>query len=201
MDKPAKNDFPILDQLRDRWSPRAFSNRPVPPESLRSVLEAARWAPSAYNSQPWRFIVAVREQNQAQYDAAFACLNEWNQSWAGAAPVLLFVVAEIQFENGKDNLHAFYDAGQAISALTIQATTLGLFVHQMAAISHEDVTKTYALPDGFAPVSGVAIGYPGDVEGLNADLKEKELAARERKPIAEIAFSGTWGANRVALGL
>jgi nitroreductase len=136
MDKPAKNDFPILDQLRDRWSPRAFSNRPVPPESLRSVLEAARWAPSAYNRQPWRFIVAVREQNQAQYDAAFACLNEWNQRWAGAAPVLLFVVAEMQFENGKDNLHAFYDAGQAIAGLTVQATTLGLFVHQMAAIYH-----------------------------------------------------------------
>jgi nitroreductase len=193
MDNPAKNDFPILDQLRNRWSPRAFSSRPVPPESLASLLEAARWAPSTYNSQPWRFIIAVRKQNQAQYDCAFACLNEWNQGWAGPAPVLMFVVAKMQFENGKDNLHASYDAGQAVASLTVQATTLGLFVHQMAGISHADVTKTYALPNGFAPICGVAIGYPGDVDSLDSELKGKELAERERKPLAEIAFSGSWG--------
>ena len=192
MQKPAHNDFPILDQLRDRCSPRAFSSRPVPPESISSLLEAARWAPSCFNVQPWRFIIAVRDQNEAEFEAALACLNEWNQGWAAAAAILVLAVAAMQFDNGSDNPHAFYDTGQAMAGLTVQATTLGLAVHQMAGILPEIITKTYGLPEGFEPVCGVAIGYPGEAESLSDDLKEKELAPRERKPLSEIVFSGAW---------
>lgn len=193
MHKPANNDFPILDQLRERWSPRALSSRPVPPESVRSLLEAARWAPSAYNTQPWRYIIAVREQSEAEFESALACINEFNRGWAIAAPILLFAVAETHFENGTENRHAFHDSGQAIAGLTVQATALGLYVHQMAGILIDEIRQTYGLPAGFEPVCGAAIGYLGDADSLADDLKEKELAPRVRRPLAETVFAASWG--------
>jgi nitroreductase len=192
MQKTADNDFPILDQLRQRWSPRAFSSRPVPPESVRSLFEAARWAPSCFNAQPWRFIVAEQARD-AEFAAALTCLNEGNRGWAAAAPLLLFAVAQMQYENGSDNLHAFYDTGQAMACVCVQATALGLFVHQMGGILFDLVRTTYALPDGFEPVCAAAIGYGGDVEALADDVKEKERAPRERKPLSGMVFAGSWG--------
>jgi len=193
MQKTAHNDHAILDQLRLRWSPRAFSSCPVPPESVRSLLEAARWAPSAHNSQPWRFIIAVREQDEAQFEIALGCLSEWNRGWAAPAPVLLFAISETHFDNGSDNRHDFYDTGQAMAGLAVQATTLGLFVHQMAGILADEIRQTYALPEGFEPVCAAAIGYLGEADSLADDLKEKELAVRVRRPLAETVFSGAWG--------
>ena len=193
MDKPANNNFPILDQLRARWSPRAFSSRPVPPESVRSLLEAARWAPSSYNTQPWRFIIAVREQSEAEFESALACLKENNRRWAMAAPILLFAVAETHFETDAENRHAFHDCGQAIAGLTVQATALGLYVHQLAGILLDEIRQTYGLPAGFEPVCGAAIGYLGEADSLADDLKEKELAPRVRCPLSETVFSASWG--------
>ncbi|MBT7294628.1 MAG: nitroreductase family protein [Rhodospirillaceae bacterium] len=193
MHKPANNDFPILHQLRERWSPRALSSRPVPPESVRSLLEAARWAPSAYNTQPWRFIIAVREQSEAEFESALACINEYNRGWATAAPILLFAVAETHFENRSVNRHAFHDSGQAIAGLTVQATALGLYVHQMAGILIDEIRQTYSLPAGFEPVCGAAIGYLGEADNLADDLKQKELAPRARRPLSETVFSASWG--------
>ncbi len=191
MQKPANNDFPILDQLRDRWSPRAFSSRPVPPESVRSLLEAARWAPSSFNGQPWRFILATREA-ETDFQTALACLNEWNRSWAGSAPLLLLVAARMNFDDGAENRHALFDSGQAMAHLSIQATALGLFVHQMAGILPEQIQQTYGLPEGYEPVSAAAIGYCGEADSLAEDLREKELAPRVRKALSETVFSGAW---------
>ena len=191
MKKPADNDFPILDQLRDRWSPRAFSGRPVPAESLRSLLEAARWAPSCFNAQPWRFIIATRESD-GEFQAALSCLVEGNQKWAEHAPVLLFAIARMNFDNGKENRHALYDTGQAMALLSVQATALGLFVHQMAGIVHEQIQQTYGLPEGYQAASGAAIGYYGETDSLAENLREMELAPRTRMALSETVYSGTW---------
>ncbi len=191
MRKPAANDFPILDQLRDRWSPRAFSSRLVPPESIRSLIEAARWAASCFNAQPWRFILASRDE-EAEFEAALACLNEWNRGWATPAPLLLFVVARLDFDDGSVNRHALYDTGQAVAQLALQATTLGLFVHQMAGILPEKILQTYNLPEGYEAISAATIGYYGDTDSLEEGIREKELAPRERKPLSELVLAGGW---------
>ena len=191
MKKPANNEFPILDQLRDRWSPRAFSSRPVPAESLRSLLEAARWAPSCFNAQPWRFIIATRESD-GEFQAALSCLVEGNQKWAEHAPVLLFAIARMNFDNGKENRHALYDTGQAMAHLSVQATALGLFVHQMAGIVHEQIQQTYGLPEGYEAASGAAIGYYGKSDSLAENLREMEVAPRARMALSETVYSGAW---------
>jgi len=191
MQKPAANDFPILDQLRSRWSPRAFSSRPVPSESVRSLMEAARWAPSCFNAQPWRFILATRKQKE-DFAAALSCLNEWNRGWAATAPLLLIAVARLNFDDGSANRHALYDTGQAMAQLIVQASTLGLFAHQMAGILTERIKQTYRLPEDCEAVCLAAIGYYGDTDSLENSVRKKELARRERKPLSEIVFAGEW---------
>jgi nitroreductase len=131
MEKPADTQYPIHDVMRRRWSPRAFDDRLIEPEKLRSLFEAARWAPSSNNGQPWRFLVATRD-NKIDYDRLLNCLVEANQKWAYRAPVLLLSVAKLQFEDGSPNRHAFYDTGMAVENLALQATELGLVAHQMA---------------------------------------------------------------------
>ena len=191
MKKPAISDTPILDQLRDRWSPRAFSNRPVPLESLRSLMEAARWAPSCFNVQPWRFIVATRDRDD-EFQTALSCLVEGNQKWAQHAPLLLLVAAQMNFDDGKKNPHAFYDTGQAMAHLSVQATALGLFIHQMAGIVHDKIVQTYGLPDGFEAVCVAAIGYYGETDSLDGKLHDMEVAPRARRALSESFFSGAW---------
>ena len=125
MEKPADTQYPIHDLLKRRWSPRAFSERPVEPDALRSLLEAARWAPSSSNEQPWSFIVATRD-NEAEHGRLVSCLVDGNVPWAQRAPVLMVSVARMSFEDeGKPNRHAFHDVGQAVADLSVQATALG----------------------------------------------------------------------------
>ena len=191
MKNPAITDTPILDQLRNRWSPRAFSSRPVPPESVRSLMEAARWTASCFNVQPWRFIVATRDTDE-EFQTALSCLVEGNQKWAQHAPLLLLVGAQMNFDNGKENPHAFYDTGQAMAQLTVQATALGLFVHQMAGIERDKIRQTYGLPDGFEAVSAAAIGYYGETDSLEGNLHDMEVTPRERRPLSETFFGAAW---------
>lgn len=191
MDKPANNDHPIHDLLRRRWSPRAFSSRPIPPESIRSLLEAARWAPSSYNAQPWRFLIATRDDERA-FERMLGCLVEGNQAWARQAPLLMLTVARLAFDDGKPNRHAVHDVGQAAAHLTVQAMALGLFVHQMAGIQIEKIRETYGVPEDHEPVTAIAVGYPGDAADLPDRLREREHAERRRKTLDEIAFSGAW---------
>ena len=193
MEKPAETQYPIHDLLRRRWSPRAFSDRRVEPDVLRSLLEATRWAPSSYNEQPWSFIVATKDDT-AEFSRLLSCLVEGNIQWAQHAPVLMVSVARLSFEDdGKPNRHAFHDVGLAVANLIVQATALGLVVHQMAGIFPDKMRELYGIPEGYEAVAGIALGYPGDPQSLPEGLRKRELAPRERKPLTEFVFSGSWG--------
>lgn len=186
---------PVHDLIRNRWSPRAFDpNRPVEHAKLRSILEAARWSPSSSNGQPWNFLVANRADDPADYERMFGCLVEGNQKWAHTAPVLMVAVASSTFaHNGKPNAHALYDTGAAVAYLTMEATSLGLFVHQMGGFSAQKVRDAYGVPAGSDPVAAIAIGYLGDVNALSDDLRKKEVSPGQRKQIAKFVFAKSWG--------
>ena len=193
MRPPHEADHPIIDLLGRRWSPRAFADRPVEPEKLRSVFEAARWAPSSFNAQPWSFIVATK-QDAADFQRMLECLVEGNQVWARSAPVLMVSVATSAFaHNGKPNRHAFYDTGAAVAMLTIQATALDLYVHQMAGFIPEKVRAAYNVPETAEPVSAIALGYRGNPASLPDDLRKREETPGQRKRVAEFVFSNDWG--------
>ena len=191
MGKPADTQYPTHDLLRQRWSPRAFDDRPLEPEKLRSLFEAARWAPSSNNEQPWRFLVATKE-NSTEYDRLFACLLEGNQKWAHRAPVLLLSVATLQFEDGSPNRHALHDTGMAVENLVLQATALGLVAHQMAGFRIDQARTDCKIPEGYEPAAIIAVGYPGDPIKLPDRLRVRETQPRVRKPLTEWVYSTTW---------
>jgi nitroreductase len=191
--KPAETAAPIHDVLRHRWSPRAFDNRSVEPEKLRSLFEAARWAASSFNAQPWYFIVGTKDDPE-NYKRVTDCFIEFNQGWTKGAPVVALSVARLKFEhNGETNRHAFHDVGQAAANLALQATAMGLQIHQMAGILPDKAREIFGIPDGFEAVAGIALGYPGDPASLPDGLREKEVAPRERKPLNSFVFTGKWG--------
>jgi nitroreductase len=193
MEKPAQTDYPILELLKRRWSPRAFSDQMVEPEKLRSLFEAARWSPSSFNEQPWSFVLATKQKPE-EHARLLGCLTEKNQQWARGAPVLMVSVAKLKFDHtGKPNRHAFYDVGLAVGNLMVQATALDLFVHQMAGFSPEEVAEIYSIPDEFAPVAAIALGYGADVQDLPEPFREFELGPRSRKQIQSFVFEGQWG--------
>lgn len=193
MDKPALNDFPIHDLLKRRWSPRAFAPRSVEPQKLASLLEAARWAPSSRNEQPWSFIVALRD-DAAAFQRLAGCLVPGNVTWAQHAGALLLSVAKQKFDhNGKPNPHAWYDVGQATACLVLEAGELGLYAHQMAGYDPAKARTDCGIPEGYDPVAMIAVGYYGDISSLPENLKAGEAAARGRKSIREFAFRGTFG--------
>jgi len=192
MKKPASAAFPIHDLMRERWSPRAFLDKPVETSKLFSLLEAARWAPSSSNEQPWFFLAGVK--GTPEYAKLFNCLVEANQAWAGAAPVLIFSVVKKTFDrNGKPNRCAFHDVGLASENMVLEAVALGLAAHGMAGFDVEKVRHTYALPDNCEPMAAWAIGYPGEPDLLEGELKEREKAPRERKELKEFVFGDAWG--------
>lgn len=193
MEKPAATQVSIHDLLARRWSPRAFAERPVESDKLASLFEAARWAPSSSNEQPWRFVVATKDDRVA-YDRLLACLLEGNRKWAFRAPVLLLSVARLQFEeDGKPNRHALHDAGMALENLLLQATALGLVAHPMAGFDVEQARTDLKIPAGFEPVAIVAVGYPGEPTVLPDNLQQRESKPRERKPLTELFYAGEWG--------
>ena len=193
MQKLADTTYPIEPLLKQRWSPRAFAERPVEIDKLLSLWEAARWSASCANQQPWYFIVATREE-QAEYARLLSCLRENNQLWASQAPVLMVSVAKLAFDmNGQPNRYAFHDVGLAVANLIVQATALGLYVHQMAGFYPDKVRELYGVPDGFEPVAGIVLGYPGDPATLPEDLQQRELAPRTRQPFESFIFQGAWG--------
>lgn len=193
MHKPAPVEHPIHDLLRDRWSPRAFSERQVPTEILRSLFEAARWAPSSNNEQPWAFLVATKDDPEF-HARLLSTLVEFNQTWAKHAPVLAIAVSELEFaRSGHPNRNAFYDTGAAVADLTLEATACGLFVHQMAGFDPHKAIELCHIPKGWEPIAAFVIGYPGDPQSLPDTLRERELAPRSRKPLAEFVMSGSWG--------
>jgi nitroreductase len=196
MKKPAETNHDIHELLSSRWSPRAFSDRPVEADKLRSLFEAARWAPSSANEQPWAFIVASAT-DQPAHAAIVETLTGRNPIWARLAPVLVVSLARMHYQlpraSGRPNRHAYYDVGQAVANLTVQATALGLVVHQMGGFDAEAVRRTLSVPDDYDAVTVIAIGYPGSADDLPDDLRERELDARPRRQQAEFLFGGRWG--------
>jgi nitroreductase len=190
--RPAETSTAIHDLISHRWSPRAFESKPVEPEKLRSLFEAARWAASSYNAQPWYFIVGTKD-NPENYKRVLESFVEFNQGWAKQAPVLALSVAKLKFDDGKPNRHAFHDVGQAAASLSLQAEALGLSVHQMAGIEPEKARKLFDIPADYEAVAGIAIGYAGEPESLPDGLRERELAPRQRKPLDSFVFTGSWG--------
>ena len=193
MEKPTVTEISLIESISRRWSPRAFATTPVSQDRLRQLLEAARWAPSCYNAQPWTFIVGTQD-NPETFRKLSKCLVPVNQTWAAKAPVLMLALAELNFaHNGKPNRHAAHDVGLALGNLLNQATILGLQAHLMAGFSGNTARELFAVPDTHDPVTMLALGYPGDPESLPDTLREKELAPRTRKSLDEIAFGGTLG--------
>lgn len=190
--KPAATEAPIEELIAGRWSPRAFdSGRRVEPEKLASLLEAARWAPSCFNEQPWRYLVFDGSDPEARQKAE-ECLVEGN-AWAKRAAVLLIGVVRGTFtHNGKPNRHATHDLGAASLALALQAAALGLVVHQMGGFKPDDARSFFAIPEGFEPLTMIAVGYAGDVDLLTLSQKAGETGPRARKPQAEFVFFGRW---------
>jgi nitroreductase len=193
MDKPAATKYPIHELLRRRWSPRVFAPRAVAADVLRSLFEAARWAPSSYNAQPWAFLVAAKEDRE-NFDRILSTLVEFNRGWAWNAAVLMINAGKKKFDHdGSPNRHALYDVGQATAYLTVQATAMGLAVHQMAGFSPEKAREIFHVPEGWEPGAAVALGYPAEADEVPENLREKEKAPRVRKPIEEFVFTGKWG--------
>jgi len=192
--KEARPDHPIQELFVKRWSPCAFSDRPVPDDDLRSLFEAARWSASSYNEQPWRYIVATTTDLEG-FERLLSCLVEGNQPWARAAPVLALGCTSLNFaRNGRTNKAAEHDLGAAGACLSLEATARGLVVHQMTGILPDRARELYRIPDDFRPLTGLAIGYLGDPNTLPEKYKERDLAPRQRKPLAEFVFGGQWGA-------
>ncbi|NVB42902.1 nitroreductase family protein [Pseudenhygromyxa sp. WMMC2535] len=186
MDNAAKTEHPILDVIARRWSPRAFDRREPTQDELSPILEAARWAASSYNEQPWRFILVPRSAG-SRYEDALAGLNEFNRSWAASAPVLGFSLARRNFtQTGAPNTHAWYDTGAATALMSVQAAAIGLMMHQMAGIEREVVRERFGVGEDFDVVAGLALGWPGDPASLPEGLRERETATRLRKPFAEM---------------
>lgn len=192
MEKPAATDRPIHELIRRRWSPRAFDSKLVHRDVIAALFEAARWAPSCFNDQPWAYVVTTADDAEA-HERAGSVLSDGN-AWARKAPVLALSVARPRFSrNDKPNRHAWHDVGAASLSLCLEAVNHGLAVHQMAGFDQEKAREVFKIPSGWEPVAMMAIGHPGRAEDLPEDLREKEMAARSRKTASEWVFSGSFG--------
>jgi nitroreductase len=193
MSMDVKPDHPIHELITRRWSPYGFADRPVSEDDLRSLFEAARWAPSSYNEQPWSYLVARKEDREA-FETLLSCLVEGNQAWARNAPALALGVVSLNFQrNGKPNKAAVHDLGLAAGNLVLEATARGLSVHQMIGILPDRARELYGIPEGYEAYTGLAIGYPGEPDNLPQEIKKRDQARRGRKPLGEFLFTGKWG--------
>ena len=200
MHKPAPTEHSIHALIRDRWSPRAFSDKPVEAGVLAALFEAARWAPSSNNEQPWAYLVATKD-NPEEFAKMLGVLVEFNAGWAQHAPVLALAVSRLHFHNnGTPNRNAFYDTGAATALLSIEATARGLAVHQMAGFDPAKAKQVFEIPADCEPIAAIAIGYPGDAQSLPEKLRDREVAPRARKPLAQIVMSGRWGHTSPIVG-
>ena len=193
-DREAPAAQPIEALIRRRWSPRSFQDRPVADAALASLLEAARWAASCFNAQPWHLVVARREREPEAHARLLACLSVGNRRWAGRAPVLMLAVARARFpqDDARPNRHAGYDTGAAMAQLALQAVALGLQAHQMGGFDAARAREAFAIPEGFEPMAAIALGHPGAADALPEELRAREVAPRTRRPVAEFAHFGAW---------
>ena len=182
----------IHEAIRERWSPVHFSDRPITGGEIRTLFEAARWAPSSMNEQPWRFLHATRESPEA-FDRFLSCLVENNAAWARNAAMLVLVVARTSFSrNGRENRHAWHDAGMAVENLLIQASAIGLQGHPMAGFSRSKAIELFGIPEEYETIVMVALGSPGE-PGEEKDTASRSIEDRRRRPLDELVFTDRWG--------
>lgn len=192
--KRARTDHAIDETIASRWSPYAYDGTAVPRDDLLAVFEAARWAASAFNEQPWRYLVASRD-DAAEFERLLSCLVEANQAWAREAGALALGVVSLRYaRNDKVNGTAHHDLGLASANLTLEAARRGYQAHQMAGILPDRARELYGIPDGFEAHTGIALGTPAAPEAAPEKLRGRDEAPRERKPLTETVFTGTWGA-------
>ncbi|HYE95430.1 MAG TPA: nitroreductase family protein [Rubricoccaceae bacterium] len=187
----------LLDLAHARWSPYVYADTPVPEETLRALFEAARWAPSSRNEQPWRFVVAAKGDGDA-HARALGALLERNRVWAHRAPVLGFACsAETFTHNGTPNKNARHDTGAAMMALGLAAAASGLALHQMGGFDAEAARAAFAIAEGFTPVVAFALGYPGETaDDVPEEFARRDDHRRGRRCLADTVFSGAWAQPR-----
>jgi nitroreductase len=195
MKKPAVTQTPIHDLIANRWSGRAYDNtKPVNREQTLALLEAARWAPSCFGDQPWRFVVWNKTEDSASWQAAFDALVPGNQGWVKDASLLVLACADTLFNhNGQSNRWAQYDTGAAAENLCLQAEALGLMAHQMGGFDAEKMRAVAAVPAQFTLMAMIAVGFPADPARFSEEVAQRETAARKRRKLGELFFAGTWG--------
>lgn len=181
-------EHPILPLILDRWSPRAMSGEPISNEELMSLFEAARWAPSCFNNQSWRFVYAKRDTSHWQ--TFLDLLTDSNKSWCGRAAALVVVVSKTTFDhNGKPSRTHSFDTGAAWENLALQGSSMGFVVHGMAGFDHEKARQVLNIPDDHDVEAMIAIGRPGNKEDLNEKQQAQEFPS-DRKKLSEIIFEG-----------
>ncbi|HWK54213.1 MAG TPA: nitroreductase family protein [Hyphomicrobiales bacterium] len=192
--KSIDTSAPIHTLFSQRWSGICFDpDRPVPHELLVGVAEAARWAPSCFGDEPWRFLICSRADNLAAWDKAWSCLTEGNQAWCRYAPVLIITCTNTVFKrNGKPNAYHAYDAGAAAVSLCLQAASLGIMTHQMGGFSADKASELFAIPEDFRPLAMMALGYQLPPERFPEEWRARETKPRQRQPLQERFFAGEW---------
>lgn len=192
--KPAITQVAIENNLASRWSGRAYDAlKPITHEQTLALLEAARWAPSCFGDQPWRFIVWDKNKEMASWQQAFDCLVPGNQAWAKDAPLLILTLADTLFNhNGKPNRFAQYDTGAAAENLCVQATDLGLMVHQMGGFDADKARLAFNIPEQYTLMAMLTVGYAADIAGLTGETLARETAPRTRRTLGELFFAAGW---------
>lgn len=191
--RTAQPDLTIHELLARRWSPYAYADSSISGSELLSLFEAARWAASSYNEQPWSFLVARKEDSE-EFERMLSCLVPPNQEWAKHAAVLVLTVISERFtRNEKPNRVALHDLGLAVGNLSFEATQRGIAVHQMAGILSERAQELYHVPEHHSVATGIALGHAAKLEELPEDVRARESAPRKRKALSELVFSGRHG--------
>ena len=190
--KIANTDYEIFALLKQRYSPRTFKNEKIKEEHIHQLFEAARWAASSNNKQPWRFIYA--EKGSEAYGTMCECLSDFNKTWADNAPLLMLTAYKEKNDNGKENFHAQHDLGLSLGNMTVQAQYLGIGLHHMAGVDWKEAQRKFKVPNGYHVTTAIALGYyGGELEKLSGDLKEEETAERTRRALESFAFKEKWG--------
>lgn len=195
LNKPANSSVKLNPIIEQRWSCRAFnSEKEVSIEQIKAMCEAARWAPSCFNEQPWRVLVWNKHLDELSYKKAFACIGEWNQRWVKNAPVIFSLNFNPRFlKNNKDNFWAMYDCGSAAENICLEAVNQGLMAHPMAGVDFIKLKNEFSFPEEIIPVSVIAVGYQAEADILDDEMKASEIAPRERKELNENFFFAEWG--------
>jgi nitroreductase len=192
-EKHTPTEYPILQLIKDRWSPRAFSEEPISEKDIHILLEAGRWAASSNNLQPWRIIWGLK--GTETYDRIFDCLVTFNQGWFTDSPALMLGAYKKDMKNGsKENFHALHDLGLFMGNVCCQATSMGIAIHQMAGVDFKKAASEFNFPENYHVATATAIGYyGGDASTLPADLQEEEQEKeRKRHPQEAFAFNGNF---------